>query len=284
MGVNAAQEAGGNTPAFPLTLDEQVTLGYASLPQRTPRAYIGASIVGDPCEALLALSLRGFPDDPPAGRQLRIFRDGHRIEDDVLFDLRLAGIPVQAVDPATGEQWEWKLYGGHVVSHADGKVEWEERLRVLEVKSMNKDRARRAESKGVRVSDPKYYAQMQFLMGMSGIPSCLFVVYCKDNSRYNPAEVVEFDPFFYAALLAKVERALSNEAVRLGATPEAWTCELCFKRSSCWTPPAIAPDCAKCADAVPVVDGDRQWWCNRHDREAVKPCEAWTLYRPRNRT
>ena len=58
--------------------------GFASEKRGEARSYIGASMAGTECIAQLALSLRGFPDDEPDPKLKRIFRDGHRIEDEVI--------------------------------------------------------------------------------------------------------------------------------------------------------------------------------------------------------
>ena len=55
------------------------------------RQYLGASGVGHQCEANLAFSLRGFPNTEPSPQLLRIFREGHRLEDQVVSDLKKAG-------------------------------------------------------------------------------------------------------------------------------------------------------------------------------------------------
>ena len=41
--------------------------------------------------------------------------EGHRIEDQVVADLKKAGFFIEEVDPITGKQYEFKEFGGHVV-------------------------------------------------------------------------------------------------------------------------------------------------------------------------
>ena len=91
-------------------------------PQK-PRQYIGASIVGNPCDAYLSFVLRGFPDAKIGYRLRRIFRDGHRIEEDVIKDLKKTNVKVMETDPYTKKQWAYTSYGRQCVGHADGIVE-----------------------------------------------------------------------------------------------------------------------------------------------------------------
>ena len=71
-----------------MKLAELINEAYEKQKDEKPREYIGASIIGNDCEALIAFSLRGFPNDPIPYRLQRIFRDGHRIENDVIFDIK----------------------------------------------------------------------------------------------------------------------------------------------------------------------------------------------------
>ena len=113
--------------------------GYGSETEQEARSYIGASVVGNDCNAYLQFSLRGFPNDPAMPRLKRIFRDGHRIEDDVVKDLqRKARLNVIETDPMTGKQHRREWLGGHVVCNADGVInDPEEGDAILEIKSMN---------------------------------------------------------------------------------------------------------------------------------------------------
>lgn len=112
--------------------------GYADETEGEARSYIGASVVGNDCNAYLQFSLRGFDNDPPDPRLKRIFRDGHRIEDAVVKDLRKAKLNVIENDPMTGKQHRREWLGGHVVCNADGLIsDPAEGDAVLEIKSMN---------------------------------------------------------------------------------------------------------------------------------------------------
>jgi len=168
-----------------LAIDE----GYASRKrEEKAREYIGASIVGNPCDALLAFNLRGFPNEEPDPKLQRIFSLGHIIEDLVVKDLKeRADVRVWEEDGLTGRQHTYEAYGGHVVAHADGHIQLDDvedgDLMILEIKSMNAASFAKFKDKGVKFSHPHYFAQVQMMLGMSGFPRGFFIAYCKDNSE-----------------------------------------------------------------------------------------------------
>ena len=243
-----------------------------------PRAYIGASGVGQACDASIAFSFRGYPDTPPDPRLSRIFRDGHRIEYVVVSDMKKAGIHVMEKNPMTGKQWRFEGYGGLVMGNADGLVEIDEQTVGLEIKSMNDAKHKEFVRKGIKGSHPQYFDQMQFMMGLSGIQRFLMVAYNKNTSAYHH-EYVDFDEFRYAYLTAKVERVISNEAHKVSEDESDWRCRGCFKRDACWH--GAMPEemtVRTCGNSYAEPDGT--WKCNVCD--GVN-CTDWTIYKPKPR-
>lgn len=245
-----------------------------------PRRYIGASSVGNPCTAYLEYSLRGFPDVTPDPSLQRIFEDGHRIEARVVADLKLAKFHVMEIDSLTGKQWTYNLYGGHFSGHGDGIIEIDDEAHVLEIKSMNDAKHKLFASKGVKISHPMYYAQLQAMMGLSGMKKALFIAYNKNNSQYH-AEVVSFDDFYYSALIVKVEHVLNDGGEKLSHDMTDWRCKSCFKRGACWGLAGTEPACSRCAHSVPTHDGE--WSCKKHGHavRASDECSDWIRFEPR---
>jgi hypothetical protein len=257
--------------------------GYANEPVKKARDYIGASAVGHPCDAMLALSMRGMPDDAAGPRLKRIFLMGHALEDTVVRDLKKkANLRVWEVDGLTNRQFAYEAWGGHISCHADGQIEVGDELMILEVKSMNAASFAKFKDAGVRYSHPRYYAQLQMMMGMSGFTKSFFIAYCKDNSDYH-AEIVEFDPIEASFIEARVERVLGGLATRIATDPADWRCKDCFKRTSCWVGKSLVltPECKTCTHAQPIPDGT--WRCGLHDKSAIAPCKDWAVYEPKAR-
>ncbi len=252
---------------------------YAGAPRGRPSFSISAGVMGNPCNALLAFALRGFPDTPPPPHVKRIFRDGHRIEDDVLADLKSAGCTVLDRDPVTGSQYTYVALGGHIKSKADGLIQVNigDPFHLLEIKSMNGDSFAQVKRLGVKYAMPKYYQQMVLEMGLSGIHTCMFVAYCKDNSRYHD-ELVAFDEHLWDVQRARIDIVLRNEARKVATGETDWRCKDCFKREACWSGAQVATACSTCAHAS-AQDG-RSWWCQLWNKAAGTPCSDWRRYEP----
>lgn len=244
-----------------------------------PRSYIGGSMVGKDCDASVAFGLRGFPDNDFPPRVRRIFRDGHRIEEDVVFDLKKAGF--QIWDRGTdGRQFAYHSHGGHVRSNIDGKVEGPDgEVYLLEIKSMNDASWKKFVKVGVASSHSHYADQCQFYMGASGMRNALFIAYNKNTSDYH-AEIIAFDQFRYEGLLAKAERVLeSGDGRRItNDGPNFFGCRFCSKRDACWE--GLAPEtvCRTCVHSKPTGEG--AWFCNKLKEVRDDPCDHYKTWAP----
>tara|TARA_B100000749_G_scaffold260869_1_gene232641 strand:+ start:19 stop:900 length:882 start_codon:yes stop_codon:yes gene_type:complete len=267
-----------------LEITQAIDDGYDSEPPQKARNYIGASNIGHPCDALLSFSLRGFPETSPDARLKRIFKLGHILEDVVIKDMKEKGdIRVWEKDGLTGRQHAYNLFGGHVNAHLDGHVEIQNtktqysEISVLEVKSMNDASWKKYKKYGVRKSHPRYFAQCQMMMGMSGLGKTLFIAYNKNDSSYW-IEVLTFDELEYANLMARIEVIFANEATKISHDKTDWRCKGCFKRGVCWDDDPVPVSCETCQHAQPKENGI--WFCNEHQKEATKACKDYDLYRP----
>lgn len=268
--------------ALVLRIDE----AYMNEPVQSPRRYIGASSMGE-CEAEIAFNLRGFPGAKPEPRIARIFKLGHALEDMVLGDLKLAGYRVYPTDPATGQQWTYTAFGGHVVCHLDGIVwlepmpEWDipRAKAVLEVKSMNKSMFAKLQREGVRNSHPKYFNQMQVCMMLAGLEWAMLVAYCKDNSDYH-IEIVALDQLTVSHLELMIHHALTNQARKVSDVPSFFKCKLCFKRQVCHGEVDVPRCCATCQHAIAHKSGG--WLCTLSDEVnyADDVCQGYSRYTP----
>ena len=242
------------------------------------RQYIGASGIGQACDASIAFSFRGYPDTPPDSRLKRIFRDGHRIEDVVIKDMRKAGLHVMEKDPMSGKQWRFEGYGGLVMGNADGLMEVGPDTIGVEIKSMNDAKHKEFVKKGIKSSHAHYYDQMQFMMGLSGIKKFVMVAYNKNTSAYHH-EYIDYDEFRFAYLTAKVERVLVNDAAKCSEDESDWRCRGCFKFDACWN--GALPDersVRTCGNSYATNDGKMR--CTKCDGTT---CADWTAYVPKPR-
>lgn len=241
------------------------------------RAYIGASMIGNDCPAYLQMGLRGYPQEPFPPNVLRIFRDGHRIEDAVVADLKKAGLTVFEVDSFTGKQFEWRGFGGHVKAHADGLIELQDGapMLLLEIKSMNDKKWNEFKTKGVKTSHKNYFEQCMMMMGMGKLKLAYFIAYNKNTSKYH-AEIIEYDDLEFQFIKNKIEQALSGNRQRAADIPERWICKWCSRKEVCWTSDAddqIDHLCRTCDHSLPTEDGG--WKCTLHDKTCKDPCADW---------
>ncbi len=210
-----------------------------------PRDYLGASRIGEPCARRLVYEVTHTPPDPGKdfeGRTLRIFAAGHVFEDLAIRWLRQAGLDLRTHTQAGG-QFGFETAGGRIRGHVDGvivggpeiglgwPVLWEHKA--LKASSWS-DTAK----KGVQISKPVYFGQMQIYMAYMGLGSALFTALNKDTCELFHEHV----PFDTAAA-----QALSDKAVdvlraadagdllpRIATSPDFFLCRFCPFATRCW--------------------------------------------------
>lgn len=211
-----------------------------------PRDYLGASRIGEPCARRLVYEATHTPPDPGKdfeGRVLRIFAAGHVFEDLATRWLRQAGFDLHT-HTRYGGQFGFETAGGRIRGHVDGvivggpdlglpwPVLWEHKA--LKASSWS-DTAK----KGVQVSKPVYFGQMQIYMAYMGLGSALFTALNKDTCELYH-EHVPFDPAAAQALSDKavdVLRAVDAGDLlpRIATSPDFYLCRFCPFSARCWT-------------------------------------------------
>ena len=211
-----------------------------------PRDYLGASRIGEPCARRLVYEFTKTPVDPGKdfeGRTLRIFEAGHVFEDLAIRWLRTAGLDLRT-ERRDGGQFGFETAGGRIRGHVDGvivggpdmgltwPVLWEHKA--LKASSWS-DTAK----KGVQLSKPVYYGQLQIYMAYMGLAFALFTALNKDTCELYH-EHVPFD--------AATAQALSDKAVdvlraadagdllpRIAAHADFYLCRFCPFSARCWS-------------------------------------------------
>lgn len=210
-----------------------------------PRDYLGASRIGEPCARRLVYEVTHTPPDPGKeleGRSLRIFAAGHVFEDLSIRWLRLAGFDLRT-QTREGGQFGFETAGGRIRGHVDGvivagpevglawPVLWEHKA--LKASSWS-DTAK----KGVRLSKPVYFGQMQIYMAYMGLGSALFTALNKDSCELYH-EHVPFDPATAQELsdkaVAVLRAADAGELLpRIATSPDFYLCRFCPFSARCW--------------------------------------------------
>ena len=210
-----------------------------------PRDYLGGSRIGEACTRKLVYELTNVPIDDGKGfdgRMLRIFDAGHEFEALSIRWLRAAGFDLRDKGQ-DGRQFGFSIAGGRIRGHIDGVIvagpdvgiSWPA---LFEHKSLNAKSWTDLVKRGVELSKPIYYAQMQVYMAYMDLGSALFTAVNKDSQALHH-EVVGFDPRTAQALSDKaVDIIRATEAgelpPRIAESPDFHLCRWCFFALRCW--------------------------------------------------
>lgn len=249
--------------------------------EKGPRKYLGLSGLGDECKRKVWLQWRQclIPQFTP--RLLRLFRRGHREEAALIFLLRGAGLEIFEHDDE-GKQFKVSELEGHLSGHIDGvgkapKSLWEKGSKphpfLMEYKTYNARRYSELCKRGVKVSDPKYYAQVQGYMGLMKLHSCLFCAVCKDDDSLYFDWVV-FDPKYFRRFMEMAQDLVNatEPPAKISNSATDYRCKLCDFHGLCHKGQGSLMSCRSCKFSEPVEDG--KWACQK-GREFGEVCGEW---------
>jgi hypothetical protein len=213
--------------------------------QQRPRDYLGGSRIGEPCARKLVYEVNHTPIDDGKGfdgRILRIFDAGHQFESLSIRWLRAAGFHLKT-HRNDGGQFGFATANGRVRGHIDGVIvagpdvgiSWPA---LFEHKALNTKSWTDLVKRGVELSKPIYYAQLQIYMAYMELHSALCTALNKDTQALHH-EIVGFD--------AGAAQALSDKAVdiiraadagelpsRIASSADFYLCRWCAYAKRCW--------------------------------------------------
>ena len=198
-----------------------------------PRGYIGASIIGHPCERYIWLNKYGKYHNIVCEipfQLSRIFERGQLEEPRILKLIR--------------QLKEWKLEAyqkpvriGFLKGNIDAILKDAEGNRyVLEIKTMGDKSFKKFQTQGVRKSHPQYFWQVQAYMDMADIRHAILLAVNK-NTEAMHEELIEFnaDVAYHAIERAKRINALKEMPTGLaGAGKKQMECQGCSFEQFCW--------------------------------------------------
>lgn len=237
----------------------------------TPRAHLGYSILGRPCERELWLSFRWVTLPKHSGRLLRLFDRGQNEEAVFIDELKALGCEVH------GEQERFIGYKGHAGGSMDGAAlglpESPDKWHVLEFKTHNDKSFKQLALKGVEEAKPEHYAQMQCYMHESGMERALYLAVNK-NDDYLYSEQVKYKKSVAEKLMKKAARIIDapEPPERISNDPSWYQCKFCDHYANCQQKELPAINCRTCAHSTPVEGG--KWHCQLKDKllTGMKPC------------
>jgi len=235
------------------------------------RGYLGASIVGHSCSRYLWFTFRACCKSDCPGRIYRLFETGHREETRLLQNLRDIGCEVYDLDE-NGEQYGISDFGGHFSGHIDcvvvGLKEAPNTPHVGDCKTFSAKRFKAFKDKGIKVSDPKYYCQLQSYMHYLKLDRGFILGQNKDTDElwlervhYNRAEALD--------LVARAKQIITatEPPPRLSDRPDYYECKFCDAHDICWGCEKALPlpviSCKQCCYATPEIKNG-EWSCTKH--------------------
>jgi len=258
---------------IPAAEDEMIVRIYAGIKKLSDRAMrlsrLGASGIGEECLRKIWMDWRGYDSVEFEGRMLRLFGTGNLQEDRIVSDLKNAGYSVYEKD-SNGEQFTFTDKTGHFVVKTDGVIKGvpsaENTPHVLEIKTHNKKSFEELEKKGVVISKPMHYYQVQAGMLFSGIERGLYLALNKDNEQFYVRRIKP-DAHTQSDILKRIDILVNAEIrpARIGESPETYPCRWCDFKEVCFDMKSPAVNCRTCEYSRPIEDG--KWQCDRLDIE-----------------
>lgn len=227
-----------------------------------PRTYLGMSGLGHKCNRKHWLNLRWCVVQSHSRRMGRLFARGHREEKHIIADLSRIGIVCSSL------QQEVVACFGHSKGHNDGCAvnvpEAPKTRHLLEFKTMSKSTFTSCKKKGVKVSKPIYYVQVQLYMHMLKLTRTLWIAVCKDNDEYH-IERIRYDKEFAKKHIRRGEDIVLSKNMPAIQSPFSSThfeCKWCEAYKLCYGKQKIAKSCRSCKFVGPALDGE--WECSKY--------------------
>jgi hypothetical protein len=206
------------------------------------RDYLGASMLGDECTRKIQLQYMKHESDVSA-QNLRTFAIGHCLEDLISDWVRLAGFDLKTRNE-NGEQFSFSVADEKLKGHVDGIIfggpDFLKYPCLWEAKTMNDKNWNDTKKRGVLVSKPIYFSQIQLYMAYLNLDEnpCLFTALNKDNSEIYH-EIIPFDSEAaqrYSDRAVQIIKASENNELLpcVSSDSSFYRCKMCGFRSVCW--------------------------------------------------
>ena len=244
------------------------------------RDHLGASQIGGECERSLWYTFRWASNPRFEGRILRLFESGKVQEPRLIKNLRDIGVEVCDVDPDTGLQIRFEMFGGHYSGSCDAIArgfEESKQWHIVEFKTMNTRGFTALKRNGVRATKPEYYCQMQQYMKWSDLERAYFFCVCKDTDDIY-GERIELDKDLVSRLEMKAERVIfaDEPPFKISDTDSAQPCRFCNHKNLCRGLALPEVSCRTCAFVTPDPNGT--WTCARSNNRVLCKAEQRTVH------
>lgn len=202
--------------------------------RKATRHYIGASLVGRPCNREIWYQYHGYISHKPTSQMQKTFDVGKKLEELILDYIELAEIELIRPDE---ENHYLSIFDESVEvfqGHMDGMIRVNGEWIVLEIKTAKNSSFEVFKNKGLKVWSEQYYSQVQSYMGMGKYNKAVLICINKDNSELH-CEWVDFNLEYYQELKMKALAisALDEPPERINKSPLFYVCRSCQFKTIC---------------------------------------------------
>ena len=242
----------------------------------TPRPYLGASAIGNPCDRALWYGFRWATTRRIPASGYRAIQDGHRGEAVMIDWLRsLPGIELWTENPeAPGQQIGFVDLAGHFRGNLDGIIQGlyqaPKTPHVWEMKVCNETKFNKlvkliqtiGEQNALAEWDETYFAQAQVYMHELELTRHYLIVATPGNRAMVSCRTA-YQPKVAKALLGKAAAIITAERppLKLRDDPSFYLCKFCDHSPLCHGEALPNVNCRTCAHSTARIDPATPWTC-----------------------
>lgn len=257
-------------------IGEKIDQYHANLPNK-PRPHLGASVIGHYCERFIWLNFRWAIQEKFEGRILRLFRRGQNEELTIYKDLAAVGINVSMAQARITIN---NHFGGSIDGVAENVPEAPKTPHLLECKTHGEKSFIDLKAKGVAISKPQHFDQMQIYCHGMGLNRALYCAINKNTDEYY-FERINYDKDHALKVIDKANRIVNAETIPPPIHHDAtwYQCKMCAAHGFCHeNKPIEHKNCRTCDNALVT---DKGWACIKWQAEIPTDaqylgCEYWT--------
>jgi hypothetical protein len=236
-----------------------------------PRTHLGASIIGNDCQAYAWNVFRWLKFEQFEGRMLRLFNRGHSEEARFVRWLVGIGFEVRELDPETQKQFRISGAKGHFGGSLDAMMRAPARYNIDvdlvflgEFKTHNAKSFAKLKKEGVVKSKPVHYRQMCSYGRAYSFKWGLYCAVNKDTDELH-FEIVPLNWLEADDLFRKAEGIVFSQTrpPKIAMTDAFFDCKYCDFAGLCHRNEAPTINCRSCRNAFPVENAE--WFCQVHN-------------------
>lgn len=214
--------------------------------KQTPRDYLGASLIGNPCSRQIWYSFKNYPKRPFEAETLWNFEDGHRTEDLVAARLRLIDGIELWTHKDDGSQFGFVALDGKFKGHIDGVIKglkqapktphiWENKCSAeKKYNEFQNLKAKHGEKNTLKNWNENYYIQAQLYMRYFNIDRHYMTV-ARAGGRDIDSCRTEYSPEIAEKAIDKANKIISAqiEPQRISENEDYFICRWCDYAEIC---------------------------------------------------